>query len=104
MVPLLWLSPPFFAVNTNFTSHYSLNKNPTSEQLATFLQNCTHEASILREVYWDGVAREIPPVMILVNSEDDYYCQSFRNRSELNAFIDHLQAVANELWPHEVVS
>jgi len=101
LVPVLLLGPPLSAVNTNSTSHRSPNENPSSEQLARFLQNCTHEASILRKVYWGGVAREIPPVMILANSEDDYYSQSFRNRSELNAFIDHLQSVANELWPHE---
>ena len=77
-------------------------QDPTPEQLIDCLQNCEHEASIQREVCWRGVEKEIPPVIALANNEDGYYTQVFRNRSELNAFIDQLQTVANELWPEEL--
>lgn len=75
--------------------------SPTPEQLIDLSQNCEHEAFILREVYWRGLKREIPPVVALANNDDCYYTQVFRNRSQLNAFIDQLQTVANELWPEE---
>ena len=78
--------------------------NSTPEQLVDFLENCKHEAFIMREVRWNGITKEIPPVITLANNDDGYYTQVFRNRSELNVFIDHLQAVANELWPQEIAS
>lgn len=73
--------------------------NFTAEQLVNSLHHCKHEAFIMREVRWNGITKEIPPVITLANDDDSYYTQVFRNRSELNVFIDHLQAVANELWP-----
>ena len=86
---------------TTFTMSASSLDSPTPEQLIDFLQNCEHEASILRKIYWDGVEREIPPAMVLANDGDDYYTQVFRNRSQLNAFIDQLRSKANEIWPAE---
>lgn len=91
----------FLPVDTNFTSHWSKDKNPTPEKLVSFLQNCEHEAFVMRKVHWDGLAREIPPVIILANNEDGHYSQVFRNRSELNAFIDQLRSQADEIWPAE---
>ena len=91
-------------MDTNFTSQWSKKKDPTPEELVSYLHNSEHKASTLRKVYWDGVEREIPPTMVLANDGDDYYTQVFRNRSQLNAFIDQLQAVANELWPQEAAS
>ena len=84
---------------TAFAMSASSLQNPTPEQLIDFSQNCEHEAFILREVFWRGVKKEIPPVIALANNDDSYYTQVFRNRSELNAFIDQLQAIANEAWP-----
>jgi hypothetical protein len=89
---------------TTFAMSASSLQNSTPEQLIDFLQNCEHEAFIQREVYWRGLKREIPPVVMLANNDDSYYTQVFRNRLELNVFIDHLQAVANELWPQEAAS
>ena len=76
-------------------------QDPTPEQLINFSQNCEHEASILREVYWRGLKKEIPPVVMLANNDDSYYTQVFRNRSQLNAFIDQLRSKADEAWPAE---
>jgi hypothetical protein len=78
--------------------------NFTTEQLVNSLHHCQHEAFIMREVRWNGITKEIPPVIMLANDDDGYYTQVFRDRSELNVFIDHLQTVANELWPQEMVS
>lgn len=75
--------------------------SPTPEQLIDFSQNCEHEAFILREVFWRGVKKEIPPVVALANNDDSYYTQVFRNRSQLNAFIDQLRSKADEIWPVE---
>ena len=75
--------------------------NFTPEQLVNCLHNCKHEAFIMREVCWNGITKEIPPVIALSNDDDSYYTQVFRNRSELNAFIDQLRSTANELWPAE---
>ena len=75
--------------------------NFTPEQLVDFLGHCKHEAFIMREVCWNGITKEIPPVIVLANDDDGYYTQVFRNRSELNAFIDQLRSTANELWPAE---
>ena len=90
-----------FTAPTTFTMSASSLDSPTPEQLIDFSQNCKHEAFILREVFWRGVKKEIPPVVALANDDDSHYTQVFRNRSELNAFIDQLQTVANELWPEE---
>ena len=93
----------FLPVDTNFTSRWSKKEDPTPEELVGYLHNSEHKASILRKVYWDGVEREIPPAMVLFNDGDDYYTQVFRNRSQLNAFIDQLRSKANEIWPAEDV-
>ena len=75
--------------------------SPTPEQLIDLSQNCEHEAFILREVFWRGVKKEIPPVVALANNDDSHYTQVFRNRSQLNAFIDQLRSKADEIWPAE---
>ena len=90
-------------MDTNFTSRWSKKEDPTPEELVGYLHNSEHKASILRKAYWDGVEREIPPAMVLFNDGDDYYTQVFRNRSQLNAFIDQLRSKANEIWPAEDV-
>jgi hypothetical protein len=87
--------------STTFAMSASSLQNFTPEQLIDFLQNCEHEASILRKVYWDNVEREIPPVIVLANNDDSHYTQVFRNRSQLNAFIDQLRSQADEIWPAE---
>ena len=76
-------------------------QDPTPEQLIDFFQNCEHKAFVLRKVYWRDVEKEIPPVIALANNDDDYYTQVFRNRSQLNAFIDQLRSQADEIWPAE---
>ena len=86
---------------TTFAMSASPFQDPTTEQLIDFSQNCEHEASILREVYWRGLEREIPPVVMLANNDDSYYTQVFRNRSQLNTFIDQLRSKADEIWPAE---
>ena len=91
----------FSPVDTNLTSHWSSDKNPSPEKLASFLQNCKLEASIVRKVHWDGAEKEIPPTLILADDEDDDCYQAFFNRSQLNAFIDQLRSKANEIWPAE---
>lgn len=88
-------------MDTNLTSHWSKKKDPTPEELVSYLHNSEHKASILRKVYWDGAEKEIPPTMVLANDGDDYYTQVFRNRSQLNAFIDQLRSKADEIWTVE---
>jgi hypothetical protein len=90
-----------FTAPTTFTMSAFSFQNPTPEELINCLQTCKHEASIQREVYWWGAEKEIPPVIALANNDDNYYTQVFRNRSQLNAFIDQLRFKANEIWPAE---
>lgn len=37
--------------------------------------------------------------VFLANEEDSYYTEEFRNREELEAFIQQLRAAADEAWP-----
>ena len=37
--------------------------------------------------------------VFLSNDDDSYYEQDFKNREELQRFIDHLIAVGQEAWP-----
>ena len=38
--------------------------------------------------------------VFLANDEDGYYTQEFRNREELETFIQELRATADEAWPN----
>jgi hypothetical protein len=38
--------------------------------------------------------------VFLSNDEDSFYTQEFRNREELEVFIQQLRAVADEAWPN----
>jgi len=38
--------------------------------------------------------------VFLSNDEDSFYTQEFRNREELEAFIQQLRATAKEAWPN----
>ena len=78
--------------------------SPPEELLINSLDKCTHTAYIECRVLHGTYHYEIVPVLVLSNDDDSFYTQVFRNRLELNVFIDHLQAVANELWPQEAAS
>jgi len=77
------------------------DNNPSEELLVHTIDKCSHAVSIEREVHHGGKWHSIAPVLMLSNDDDAYYSEVFRNRSELNAFIDQLQSTANELWPAE---
>lgn len=49
--------------------------------------NCTHTA-------WAKNGR-----VFLSNDDDPYYQQDFKSREELQAFVDHLWRIADEVWP-----
>jgi hypothetical protein len=51
--------------------------------------NCTHTA-------WVKNGR-----VFLSNDDDGYYQQDFKNREELQAFVDHLWQIADEAWPKQ---
>jgi hypothetical protein len=38
--------------------------------------------------------------VFLSNDEDSFYTQEFRNREELEVFIQQLRATADEAWPN----
>jgi hypothetical protein len=38
--------------------------------------------------------------VFLSNDEDSFYTQEFRNREELEVFIQQLHATADEAWPN----
>lgn len=38
--------------------------------------------------------------VFLANEEDGYYTEEFRNREELEVFIQELRAAADEAWPN----
>jgi len=38
--------------------------------------------------------------VFLSNDDDSYYEQDFKNREELQKFVDHLWSVADEAWPN----
>ena len=78
--------------------------SPPEKLLINSLDKCTHTAYIECRVLHGTYHYEIVPVLVLSNDDDSFYTQVFRNRLELNVFIDHLQAVANELWPQEAAS
>jgi hypothetical protein len=80
------------------------DNNSSEELLVNTIDKCSHTVSIENKVHYGGQWHSITPVLMLSNDDDGYYSEVFRDRSELNAFIDHLQSVANELWPHEVAS
>jgi hypothetical protein len=54
---------------------------------------CPHEAWVERET-------AIGPVVMLANTDDGFYQQTFRSREELQSFVDQLMATANEAWPN----
>jgi len=80
------------------------DNNPSEELLVHTIDRCSHTVSIENKVHHGDQWHSITPVLMLSNDDDGYYSEVFCDRSELNAFIDHLQSVANELWPHEIAS
>jgi hypothetical protein len=77
------------------------DNNPSEELLVHTIDKCSHTVSIENKVHHGDQWHDITPVLMLSNDDDGYYSEVFRDRSELNVFIDHLQSVANELWPSE---
>ena len=75
--------------------------SPPEELLINSLDKCTHTAYIECRVLHGTYHYEIVPVLVLSNDDDSYYTQVFRNRSQLNAFIDQLRSQADEIWPAE---
>lgn len=83
------------------TPSIPFEENLTEEFLVHTIDQCSHEAYAVTKIFRNGQHHEITPVLVLSNDDDSFYTEVFRNRSELNVFIDQLQTIANELWPEE---
>ncbi len=70
--------------------------------------NCDHEAFVVDRIWGmgeDNLAKVDPPVVGLCNTDDSYYIQYFKNREEIEKFIEAVKKAADEAWgPPEPVN
>lgn len=58
-----------------------------------------HEVFVKTEVWWRGQSKLVQPAVVgMTNQSDPAYAQYFRDRTELQAFIDKLNEAADEAW------
>lgn len=63
--------------------------------------NCDHEAFVVDRIWGmgeDNLAKVDPPVVGLCNTDDSYYIQYFKNREEIEKFIEAVRKAADEAW------
>lgn len=70
--------------------------------------NCDHEAFVVDRIWGmgeDNLAKVDPPVVGLCNTNDSYYIQYFKNREEIEKFIEAVRKASDEAWgPPEPVN
>ena len=63
--------------------------------------NCKHDAFVVDRIFGMGVdnlTKVDPPVIGLMNNDDCYYVQYFKNREEIEKFIVELRQAADDAW------
>jgi anaerobic glycerol-3-phosphate dehydrogenase len=69
-----------------------------NEQRLRLQHGCRHEAWVVTEIGTPPCTEKIQPVVCLANDDDGFYVQNFHSRAELEAFIAHLNKVADDAW------
>ena len=60
---------------------------------------CNHNVWVLHDLSIGGqLMHKINPVVQMANDDDGWYCQTFKTRAEVDAFIAELQKCADEAW------
>lgn len=75
-----------------------LNESTKEYELHQINHGCTHNVFVKKTIGLIGMEEEIEPVVQLVNDDDDYYVQTFKNRKEVEEFVYKLRKASNEAW------